>query len=136
MGFAAFAFSAAVSISASRKQSKAQKAIQRENKKLADIKATRERRRLARESRLAQANISVATEGGAGSRAAGVGGSVVTKAASAAGFAGQQQQIGESIFQQGLIATSAREQGQIASSVSSLTSTSYNIFKDNQQKET
>ena len=122
---------------AAGRQLQAQKEQQRQQKKLADIKATRERRKLAREARIARSEIAVATGGAAGgSRAAGVGGSVATQSASAQGFAGQQHQVGQSIFEQGLLASqasadiaSAQSRGQIGGAIGSLAGTGYSIFK-------
>ena len=113
----------------------------KEQKKLANIKAARERRKQAREVRIAQAQIAVSAGGVESSKSAGAGGSVLTQAASAGGFAGQQQQGAQSIFEQGLLASqasadiaSAQAQGQIGGSISGLSSVASNpsvqsIFK-------
>lgn len=122
---------------ATNKQVGAQKEQQRQQKRLADIKSQRERRKMVREQRIAQSTLEVASRGEtAGSRVAGAGGSVKTQSTSAAGFAGQQTQFGESIFDQGQIATqagsdiaSAQAKGQIGGAISSLALNSYSIFK-------
>ena len=121
---------------ATGRQVEAQKQQQRSQKKLADIKATRERRRLAREARVARAQVNVATQGEGGSRAAGVSGSIATQAASARGFLGQQEITRGSIFGQGLLASSAsadiasaQARGQIGGAIGSLATTGYSIFK-------
>lgn len=127
---------------ATKRQVAAQGEQQRQQKRLADIKGQRERRKMVREQRIAQSQLNVASRGEtAGSRVAGASGSVLTQAASAAGFAGQQKQIGQSIFDQGQIATaagadiaSAQAKGQIGGAISSLSSVALNpsvqsIFK-------
>jgi len=121
---------------ATGRQVKAQKEQQKEQKKLADIKSARERRQLARESRIARAKIISATEGESSSKAAGVGGSVLTQSASAQGFAGQQSQVNQSIFEQGLLAStasadiaSALARGQEGAAVGNLATSAYSIFK-------
>ena len=109
------AFGAVLSYSSSRKQSRAvkqqvaaQQEQQRLQKRSSDIKAQRERRKIVQAQLKARSLALVASgEQGADSRTAGVTGSVGTQAASALGFAGQQQQIAGSIFEQGLIASSA-----------------------------
>ena len=109
------AFGAVLSYSSSRKQSRAvkqqvaaQQEQQRLQKRSSDIKAQRERRKLVQEQLRAKSLALVASgEQCSDSRTAGVLGSVGTQAASAVGFAGQQQQIAGSIFEQGLIASSA-----------------------------
>ena len=92
---------------AGKRQRTAQRKIQQQQKRLSDIKAARDRRRIAREGRIARAKIVSATGGEGGSRAAGVSGSVATQTASALGFAGQQQQAADTIFSLGGEASAA-----------------------------
>lgn len=108
VGAAASASSAQQQKKATKQQVAAQAEQQKQQKKLADIKAQRERRKVVQQQLKASSTALVASgEQGADSRTAGVLGSVGTQAASALGFAGQQQQIAGSIFEQGLIASSA-----------------------------
>jgi len=92
---------------AAKRQRTAQRKIQQQQKRVADIKAARDRRRIAREARIQRAKIVSATGGEGGTRAAGVSGSVTTQAASALGFAGQQQQAADTIFSLGGEASAA-----------------------------
>lgn len=123
---------------ASKEQARAQRIQQREQKKLADIKAQRERRKLIREQRIAQAKIAVAAGGDfESSRVQGTAGSVATQAASATAFAGQQQEVAQNIFEAGGVATqasadlaSAQAKGQQASAITGLGQT---LFDPNVQ---
>lgn len=146
--FVVAVYGAATSAESGRKQAagtaelaRVQGVQQKEQKKIANIKAARDRRKQARESRIAQAQIASATGGVESTKSQGAGGSVLTQAASAGGFAGQQQQGAQSIFEQGLQATqasadiaSAQAQGQIGGAVGGLSTTFTNksvqsIFK-------
>jgi len=108
MGFSTFLAIAGTgtSIAAASEQKKfskdqvlAQKGIQKEQKKLADIKSQRERRKTVQAKLKAESDILVASgEQGSDSRTAGVIGSVKTKAAGAIAYAGQQEQISTNIF--------------------------------------
>ena len=112
---------------ATKKQVAAQTIQQAEQKKIADIKAQRERRKAIQQRLAAKSTALVASgEQGADSRTAGVLGSIGTKAGGALGFAFQQQEASDNIFEQGLIASkasadiaSASAQAQIGGAISS-----------------
>jgi len=117
MGFSTFltAVGVGTSVAAASEQKKltgeqvtAQKGIQKEQKKLADIKSQRERRKTIQAKLKAESDILVASgEQGSDSRTAGVIGSVRTKAAGSIAYAGQQEQISTNIFNLGLDASNA-----------------------------
>jgi hypothetical protein len=119
---------------ATKQQVQAQKVQQAQQKKLADIKAQRGRRKLIQDQLRAKSTALAASgEQGSDSRTAGVLGSIGTKGASATSFLGQQEQVADSIFEHGLIASSASANiasaqaiGQLGGAISS----SASIFKD------
>lgn len=86
---------------AAEKQFKEQKTQNRERKKIADIKAQRERRSIVKEQRIARSKVNVASEGQSSSRSEGVGGSIATQGASVGSFLGAQIQANQSIFESG-----------------------------------
>jgi len=117
MGISAFIALAGTALSAdaaqkqkkaTKEQIRAQAGQQKEQKKIADTKAQRERRKVVQQQLKAQSDALVASgEQGADSRTAGVTGSISTKSASNLGFAFQQQEASDTIFDLGLEASAA-----------------------------
>jgi hypothetical protein len=111
------AFGTLQSAKAAKKTERAQRERVVQEKRLADIKAQRARRKLIREARIKQADITTATAGGVSTREVGAAASVATQTAGGVGFLAQQQQISGSIFDLGGQIAEAQAQGAVGQSI-------------------